>query len=221
VRDKEQEKLYHRTDEPKVPAQSSDKDWQALLRGVPGLNVEKGIARFNGDKDAYLDVLRSYAKNTLPLIDATKLVDKDDLKSYTTIVHGIKGSSSGICAEEVADIAEALENAGSIGDYGYISAHNEDLSEATRKLISDIFVLLEEVNADNMKPKRERPDAEVLEMLREACVNFEMDDVDKALARLESFEYESGGELVAWLREHAEQTNFNEIIERLTSSADD
>jgi len=43
-----------------------------------------------------------------------------------------------------------------------------------------------------------------------------MNNVDAAIAELEAFEYESGAELITWLRKNAEQTNFDEIAERLS-----
>jgi len=218
VRDKEQEKLYERADDHKRPVHKDDKNWQALQKGVPGLHIEKGLTRFYGDKNAYVDVLRSYAKNTLPLLEESKEADKDNLMNYATVVHGIRGSSGSICAEEVADIAEALERAALAGDYDYITAHNANLAEATRKLISDIEAMLEEIDADNQKPKKEKPDADILDKLRVACDNYDMRDVDAALEALEGYEYEVDGELVIWLRENAEQMNFDEISNKLLAS---
>ena len=37
-----------------------------------------------------------------------------------------------------------------------------------------------------------------------------------AIAELEAFEYESGSDLVAWLRDNAEQMNYDEIVEKLS-----
>ena len=215
IRDKEQEALYSRTDDQVVPVQDDDKNWQALDKGISGINIEKGLSRFYGDRTAYTDVLRSYAKNTLPILDAIREPDKDNLTDYTTSVHGIKGSSRGISAEETAGIAEALENAAIAGEYNYIVAQNENLIKITLKLISDINTALDEIDADNQKPKKDKPDSETLNMLHLACTNYEMSNVDIALDDLENYSYETDGDLVVWLRENAEQMNFDEIIERL------
>jgi len=174
--------------------------------------------RFNDNKDAYLDVLRSYTKNTPPLLDASGEVNPDHLTDYATIVHGIKGSSGGICAKKTAGLAEALENAALAGDYDYIAAHNASFAAIVRQLISDIGKMLDEIDADNLKPKKEKPDIEILDMLRQACIDYEMSGVDAALEELEAFEYESGGKLIVWLRENAELMNFDEIVERLSAA---
>jgi len=219
VRDEEQEKLYRHTENDLIiHTEHEDKNWQILDKGIPGINIQKGLLRFKGDKDAYLTVLRSYAKNTPPLIDAIVEVDPDRLMDYNTIVHGIKGSSGAICAEETAGIAETLENAANAGDYNYIITNNANFINTTRGLITEIQKMITEIDAGSQKPLKPSPDVKTLEQLRQACINYEMNDVDAALEELEAFDYESNGELIPWLRENAEQMNFNEIVERLSTS---
>ena len=216
VRDKDQEALQKQTDEDINPEQNGSKNWQALDKDIPGLNIVKGLFRFSGDKDAYIEVLRSYTKNTPPLLEASKEVDKSDLTEYETIVHGIKGSSRGIFAEEIGDMAELLEKAANIGDHDYISANNAALSERIQKLITDVDRMLEELDADNQKPKKEKPDGEALDRLSQACSDYDMNTVDEVLDELEAYSYESDGELVVWLKDNVEQMNFDEIVERLS-----
>ncbi|MCL2576423.1 MAG: transporter substrate-binding domain-containing protein [Defluviitaleaceae bacterium] len=218
VRDKEQEKLHQHIEEQNPPAQNNEKNWQAMDKGIPGINTKKGLSRFNGDKDAYLDVLRSYAKNTPRLLEGSGQVTSDLLADYATIVHGIKGSSGGICAEETAGIAEALEGAALAGDYEYVAAHNENLTTTARRLISGITTMLERFDADNLKPKKEKLDNETLDRLRQACIDYEMSGVDAALGELEAFDYKTDGELIVWLRENAEQMNFDEIVKRISDT---
>jgi len=218
IRDKDQEELYSRSDEQQLPVYDDDMNWQALDKGIPGINIEKGLSRFYGDKHAYVDVLRSYARNTVPLLENSQNVNSDDLSDYTTIVHGIKGSSGGICAEEAAGIAEALEKAAIAGNYDYIIANNANLKSTVQKLISDIELILTEIDADNKKPVKDKPDSKLLDKLVQACENYEMSNVDAALDELETYDYKSDGDLIIWLRENAEQMNFDEIVERLSSS---
>jgi len=218
IRDVNQEKLFGLvyTEEPDPATEKDTNNWRALHTGVAGLNIEKGLKRFGGDKIAYLEVLRSFAKNTQPLIASLAEISADDLLEYETIVHGIKGSSRSIFAEEVGDIAEALETAAFTGDHSFIIANNKKLAEKTRDLISDIQKMIRQFEADNLKQKKDRPDIGSLIKLRQACINYEMKEVDAVLDDLESFSYESNGELVIWLRENAEQMNFDDIIERLS-----
>jgi len=182
---------------------------------IPGLDAKKGLQRFDGDCEAYIVVLRSFAKNTPALIDSLKVADKDKLLEYETVVHGIKGSSRGIFATEVGDIAEKLENAAVTGDYNYVSENNPKLVEKTGELIKSINEMLGEYDAANKKPQKEKPDTETLMKLRQACVDYNMGEVDAALDKLEEYSYETDDELVVWLREKAENSSFDEIVERL------
>jgi len=216
IRDREQEKQYRDADEPDLNAINEDKNWLALDKGITGIDVKKGILRFNGDKDAYIDVLRSYAKNTPPLLEAAAGVSEDRLADYATIVHGIKGSSGGIIAEETAGLASALEKAANAGDYSFITANNVKLIETAQMVISGILSTIAEIDESNIKPVKSKPDAKTLDRLYQACTNYDMNGVDSALEELESFDYESDGALVDWLRENVELMNFDEIIEKLS-----
>ena len=216
VRDKEQEKSYRNTEEQAAGSKNEEKNRQELDISVPGINIQKGLLRFNGDIDAYLEVLRSYAKNTSSLLEKTGDAGEENQTDYAMIVHGIKGSSGSICAEEVAGLAEALEKAANAGDYEYIASNNSTLVEKTRKLISDIHSKIDEIDAGNLKPKKPNPDSETLDRLRQACIKYEMNGVDAALEELEAFDYETNGDLIVWLRENAELMNFDEIVERLS-----
>jgi chemotaxis protein histidine kinase CheA len=222
VRDKEKEMLMG--DEAgesmfaaSAPTQSSDKELQAFREGISGIDVDKGLARFGNDMESYLTVLNSYVKNTPALLDAAVEAGKDKtrLTEYETIVHGVKGSSGAIFANEITEMAVALESAAKSGDYDHIVTNNTAFIKAARELISAIKTVLEENRKTNQKPIKEKPDAAMLEKLSKACEEFDMNGVDEALMELEAFDYESGGELVEWLRESAEQANLDEIVERL------
>jgi len=89
------------------------------------------------------------------------------------------------------------------------------LIELTQTLIDDIKNLIGKAGAENPKPKRDMPDKEVLARMLEACGNFDMDVVYAAIKELESYAYETDGDLVPWLYENIQQFNIDEVIERL------
>jgi len=68
------------------------------------------------------------------------------------------------------------------------------------------------------KPRRikDKPDPETLDLLREACEEYDVTIVDETIEQLNSFEYEAGGELVGWLAENAELMNYTDIIRKLS-----
>jgi len=224
IRNKEKDKLYdHRDDDAVLPgtALASNSDPKLFSMKIHGVNIKKGMERFAGDADAYFQVLRSFAKNTPSLLDKAEIVGKDKkrISEFETIVHGLKGSSGAICAEKTAENAGALEDAAKSGDFDFTSANYVSLVENTRILVSNIDKALNDFFGESSKPCKDRPDADTLIRIRVACENYEMNNADEAISELEAFDYEKDGDLVVWLRENAEQSNFDEIVERLASES--
>jgi PAS domain S-box-containing protein len=185
-------------------------------RSLDGINLQKGFEFFNYDKQSYISVLRSYVTNTPPMLDSIKTVKKDDLEKYTITVHSLKGSSLGICAENVGAMAEALEHAAKKGDFDYIEKNNSSFVSEAGKLITHLEGMLDDIAKENPKPKKDEPSKETLDKLYDACNQYNMDMVDEAINELDSYEYNKDGELVEWLKENVEKMNFTEIKERLS-----
>jgi signal transduction histidine kinase/FixJ family two-component response regulator len=186
---------------------------------IDGANLKKGLERFGGDEEVFLGVLRSYAVNTRPVLQRIREVNKDNLGDYATDVHGIKGSSRGIFAIQIADLAEKLEIASKKGDLNYVNENNARFIESTEKFIINIEDILATANAQNPKRKKDKLDTEVLHKLIFACGNYDIDGVDEAMTEIEEYEYESEseGELKVWLRANVLEGNYKEIAERLSN----
>ncbi len=211
VRDKELEK--------ELVDESEEGSYQIDIHGagripniaISGLDKEKALERFNGDEAVLIDVLSSYAVGTRTLLsNLNEYAALQNLEDYAIAVHGIKGSSYAIFAQDVGKLAEALEMAAKAGDYDMVIREHPVLETVAVALLDDLDKVLGEIGAD--KPIAPAPDNALLEELRGACEAFDMDRVDAALERLEAFRYESGGELVAWLREQVNNMIFEEII---------
>jgi CheY-like chemotaxis protein len=179
------------------------------------LDFEKGIQRFGGDKESYMDILRSFAVNTKPLLESMKEVTIDNLPAYGITIHGIKGSSRSICAKSLGDMAEALETAAKAGNLNYVTNNNAAFLEEAEKLIADLEKLLQKKKPQKKAPKKDKPDREKLIELITACEKYDMDNVDTVMAEIEKFQYNKESDLVEWLRNNVNRLNFKEIIERL------
>jgi len=198
----------------------SGADRRILYKSIPGIDTTRGLERFGGDEDSYLQVLRSYAVNTRPLLELSRKVSKDNLADYAVTVHGIKGSSWGICANTVGDKAEALEKAARERNYDFVTANNASFIESVEELIGALEDMLQQTASDHPKPQRDKPDREVLSRLLVACEAYDMDGVDAAMEEIEDCEYESDDGLVAWLRENVDHMNLGQIKERLSAMAE-
>ena len=184
---------------------------------IPGLDVNKGLAHFGGNAATFIDVLRSYAVNTPSILERLRGATPDTLADYAIAVHGLAGTSMGIFAAEVGGQAKVLEKAAKEGDFDFVSANTPALLEAAARLVADIRELLAKLATENPRPRKGEPDRDLLKQLLAACENFNVDGIDAAMAELESCEYESGGELVSWLRANVDRADYAQIEERLST----
>jgi len=112
---------------------------------IEGLDKARALEQFGGSEETYLIILQSYATNTPDLLDKIRTCTEAQLPNYAIIVHGIKGTSYGICADTIGNQAEKLEHAAKRGDFQYVSEHNDKLIEATEQLISRINEVLQKL----------------------------------------------------------------------------
>ncbi len=180
---------------------------------VSGIDMGKALERLGGDEEVLIGVLRSYTGTTNGLLlRMAEYLETQRLADYAIDVHGIKGSSYAISAQEVGAAAEALEMAAKAGDYTMVLAKHDSFVEMTEALLSEMEGFLNRIDAFAEKPIAAEPDPALLAELRAACEAFNMDRVDDAMARLEAFRYERGKELIDWLREQVNGMVFEEII---------
>ena len=59
------------------------------------------------------------------------------------------------------------------------------------------------------------PPPEILREILSASRGFDMDAIEKSVKELERHQYESGGELVDWLKEQVDNLEYDAIAERL------
>jgi signal transduction histidine kinase/CheY-like chemotaxis protein/HPt (histidine-containing phosphotransfer) domain-containing protein len=183
-----------------------------ILR-VDGLDAEKGLERFGGDGKSYMDSLRSYVVHTPPLLESAR--NTESLADYAITVHGIKGSSRGISAAEIGERAEKLEHAAKAGNLAFIEKENNGFIKAAQQFIARLTGLLDILEDNLQKPRKAAPDPAVLERIRNAAENFDMGELDLAIEALEQYDYEQNADLIPWLREQIDKSEFEEITERL------
>jgi len=179
---------------------------------IEGIDMAAGLERFGNSGEAYAKVLLSYTVNTRPLLgDMGLFLAAEDMAEYAIVVHGIKGSSYGMGAKVAGEGAERLERLAEAGDTVSVSAEHEPYIEYMEALLNSIDSALEVYFSKNKKPTATAPNPLLLQELREACAEYDAGRVDNAIAQLESHEYESGAELVAWLRGQVEDMNYDVI----------
>jgi len=186
---------------------------------IEGIDIEEGLRNFPAA--VYMDVLRAWHKHFPGNADKMRslvkeLSDKEKLREYTIVAHGLKGSNYGIYADALGKEAENLEAAGRNGDIPFIEANNEPVLEKATALHTLLGAFIE-ANKEEAKdsPLASAPDVTLLAQFLYACKQFKSTTMEEILKQLEAFEYESGGELVRWLREQTDNLEYDAIQERL------
>ncbi len=215
VRDKDLERDALDADGRVSSQEGSDADGaSSFLAGltIDGMDVGKALARFNGDEAVLMDILHSYATGTRPLLnDLREYMEEGELADYAIAIHGIKGSSYALYAQEVGKMAEELEHLAKTGNLEAVKDGHPSFEAIVVALLDGVDHALDNGSTSERKPTAAMPDLMLLNELIEACAAFNMDGVDSAMEQLESFQYESGGELVAWLREQVNNMTFEDI----------
>jgi signal transduction histidine kinase/CheY-like chemotaxis protein len=187
---------------------------------IDGIDLKKGKETFPENK--YLDVLRAWCMHTPGLLEklhnlANGQFTDDDIGEYTIAVHGLKGSSYGICAQSIGKKAEILEAASRRKDIEFVKANNKILLEESAVLHQKLGELLASVEEHTAaKPSARSPDAELLKQFLDACKQFKSSLMEEILEKLDGFKYETDGDLVQWLREQMDNLEYNAMEKRLT-----
>ncbi|MCL2096255.1 MAG: response regulator [Oscillospiraceae bacterium] len=190
---------------------------------IDGIDLARGLERYEGDRETYYKILRSYAasvRSMLAKLDNLDLEKPGDLKIYEITVHGIKGASYDIFANGIADAAKALELSAKSGGLDYIEENGGDFIVNLKKLISeieDMLSVLKNTGKNQKQLKSGISEEEILKLI-EACNTYDMDGADAAMAEIEKYVYESetDNNLADWLRENVDSVNFAGVGERLT-----
>jgi CheY-like chemotaxis protein len=181
---------------------------------IAGIDIAQGLERCQSDA-IYLDILRSYAESMPGFFDSLRGVSAEDLGAYGVTVHGIKGASYQICAEDAGRQAEALEAAARAGDWGTVERNNGIFIGTMETLVAALREFLTRVEEKEEKPLLPAPGRELLGKLLEACKEYDVTAMEEQLVELEKYSYESGGELIVWLRQRINDVDYEAIQERL------
>jgi signal transduction histidine kinase/DNA-binding response OmpR family regulator len=182
---------------------------------IPGVDTDKGLSLYAGEMNIYLPLLRSYVANTPVIMNRLRDVSEETLPDYIIAIHGLKGTSAGIGAETIQKAALNLETLSKAGNLAEVLIQNDELINNMETVVANIKAWLDQYDASNLKPRLKNPDAGILSRLRQCCENYNMSGIDKAIAELESFDYDEGAELVAWLKGKIDVSKLKEVAERL------
>jgi CheY-like chemotaxis protein len=128
-------------------AAPNNKENNNMVVEIPGVDAERVMELYAGDLGIYLPVLRSYASVIPDALDIMSHVSAETLPEYIVKVHGVKGTSDSIGAEEARKMAFELETLARDGDLSGVLAKNEALLQYVKNLLVNIRNWLERYDA--------------------------------------------------------------------------
>ncbi|MDR1277133.1 MAG: response regulator [Treponema sp.] len=182
---------------------------------VEEVDIKAGVERY-GEEKIYLNILRSYITHSPGLLEKLRALSPETLADYAITVHGLKGASYGICADGIGREAEELEQAARAGDYERVAADTGGFILRVEQALEELGALVEQNTAGGpAKQNVSVPDRSLLGKLLDASKRFKPAVMEEVLAELEKYEYETGGDLISWLREQLDNLEYDAIRERL------
>ncbi|MDR1705949.1 MAG: response regulator [Clostridiales bacterium] len=106
---------------------------------IDGLDIYRLLEIFGGDTEVLTEVLISYTQSTRHLLAGLKRhLEAGNLADFAIAVHGIKGSSYGICADKIGKEAEMLEKSSKAGDLAAVQAGYPAFEKMTESFLEDL-----------------------------------------------------------------------------------
>lgn len=117
-------------------------DWLKKSESA-GINTKLGLSYCQGDEDFYEEILASFVSDAEQKKENMKKYSADeDWKNYRILAHSVKSTAKTIGAEELSDMAKALETAAKESDVAYLKLHGEELIEKYESLVQSISDIL-------------------------------------------------------------------------------
>ncbi|MCH5248603.1 MAG: response regulator [Lachnospiraceae bacterium] len=182
---------------------------------IGDLDIEKGLL-YCGSRTAYLEILEEcYLESADERSNIEKLFEEKDWKNYTIRVHALKSTMKSIGANNLFEMAKALEEAGRNIDIDYILQNHEAVLAEHRRVMNEIAqapALLEVLSKVDNRP------ADVASDNSEISANtanssdlpeLEDSDFDDMLAKLEDAAYSLDGEQMLTLVSKLQEYQYN------------
>jgi CheY-like chemotaxis protein len=197
----------------------ADEEGEWLLRHpVEGIDFTAAMTLYGNNGAAYMPILKSFVSHMPPLLEKMDIHLESSPPDYAIEAHGLKGTCNAVGAAETGALARELEIASKKGNFDLVRRKHGALRKKALELTERLKTLLEEWEAGRPEERKERraePDRELLRKLSEAAAAFNSNETEEILGKLEQYRYEREGEFIEWLREQAENFDYEAMHRRL------
>lgn len=109
---------------------------------IEGIDYQAGLEQYQMDR-IYNRILGTYLRTVPEILDTLAAFKEENLQDYITTVHGLKGASYGVQANQIGDLAKELEFAGKDGKVAFIVENNQHLIDETNALLARLQVYMD------------------------------------------------------------------------------
>ncbi|MDR0656562.1 MAG: response regulator [Treponema sp.] len=201
-----------------VSPENDDPGNWLLKHPVEGIDFAAALRLYGNSGAAYIPILKSFITHTPLLLEKLAKNLEASPEDYLIEIHGLKGTCNAIGAVETGALARKLEFGMKEGNIEMVKARHGELEEKVRKLMEGSKQILAEWEVN--RPEREKegraePDKELLKRLSEITAAFNSNETEEVLRKLEQYRYEKGEDLIRWLREQAENFDYDAMHRKL------
>ncbi len=176
--------------QPEPDAAGKDDIIPQFVRDIPEIDIEAGVCN-NGDEEAYIETLKTYAEMVGGHIDdIERFMAADDIANATIKIHALKSTSRIIGAADIGELAQRLETAGKAGDTETLNNELGGLLERCRKLgeqLSPLVEAPEETEDESLPLISEEELHEAYSLIKEANESFQLENVNEIAESLKGY----------------------------------
>jgi len=110
---------------------------------ISGINADSGLELCDGNEEIYIHSLRLFVTNIPASLEKLKNVSKETLANYAITVHGVKGVSQYVGADETVKTAKQLEAMAKEGNLDGVLAANDAFIKNVQNLADNVKKWLE------------------------------------------------------------------------------
>jgi CheY-like chemotaxis protein len=189
-----------------------------LEHPVEGIDFTAALMLYGNSGAAYMPILKSFVSHTPPLLEKMDIHLESSSPDYAIEAHGLKGTCNAVGAIVTAEAARELEFASKEGNFDLVRRKHGNLRKQALELTARLKTLREEGEAGRpgeAKEPRAEPERALLDRLSAAAGEFNSNAVEEILGELEQYRYEREEEFMEWLREQAENFDYEAMHKRL------
>jgi signal transduction histidine kinase/DNA-binding response OmpR family regulator len=167
---------------PEAPLKRKAEKAGSFLRGIEGLDAQRGMAMTGGTAAGYRAVLSSFVKDAAKRLERFDLSgDEYNLEDLTIQVHALKSASATIGAIELSARAVALEAAGGKKDMAFVKSRLPEFYRLLSELVHQIDEGLKKEFADHAGGGAERLTGDQIAGLNDALRRKDIEAIDRLL----------------------------------------